>query len=124
MQTEHLEGMNDDDAITQGQVSPQIGQFYHVYNRGNNRQNVFFERENYLYFLRLIRQAFSNHEIDVMAYCLMPNHYHLLVYPRSEHLSQHLNPVKANLVAQPEEWEFNPSSFSHFPVSSNRDRNS
>jgi putative transposase len=68
--------------------STRLGHFYHVYNRGNNRQNIFFERENYLYFLRLIRQAFITYEVDVVAYCLMPNHYHLLVYLRSEGLPQ------------------------------------
>ena len=133
-------------------ISPQMGHFHHVYNRGNNRDPIFFERDNYLYFLRLIRQIFVTHEVDVVAYCLMPNHYHLLLYPRSEQLSSamkslslaytkainkrfnrvgalfqgrfqkivitnseylihliryiHLNPVKANLVTQPGEWEF------------------
>jgi len=28
----------------------QAGQYYHIYNRGNNRQDIFFERENYLFF--------------------------------------------------------------------------
>jgi len=32
------------------------GHHYHVFNRGNNRQDIFFERENYLFFLRKIRQ--------------------------------------------------------------------
>lgn len=75
--------------MTQAQISsPQMGHFYHIYNRGNNRQNIFFERDKYLYFLRLIRQAFLTHSIDMVAYCFMPNHYHLLVYLKSEHLSQ------------------------------------
>ena len=30
--------------------------FYHIYNRGNDRQSIFFDRENYLYFLRLTRE--------------------------------------------------------------------
>ena len=63
--------------------TPQIGQFYHVYNRGNNRQPIFFDRENYLYFLRLMKRHLVANGIDVVAYCLMPNHYHFLV-----HLSQ------------------------------------
>jgi putative transposase len=74
--------------MTQRQNSPQVGHFHHVYNRGNNRHNIFFERDNYLYFLRLIRQTFVVHDVDVVAYCLMPNHYHLLVYLRSDGLSQ------------------------------------
>ena len=53
-------------------------QYYHFYNRGNNRQAVFFERDNYLYFLRRIKTYLSG-SMDVLAYCLMPTHYHLLV---------------------------------------------
>ena len=53
--------------------------YYHVYNRGNNYQAIFFERENYLHFLRLIRQYLVSQNIVVLAYCLMPNHYHFLV---------------------------------------------
>jgi REP element-mobilizing transposase RayT len=64
-----------------------IGQYYHIYNRGNNRQNIFFERENYLHFLRLIGYYFNPQKIRLLAYCLMPNHYHLLVQCNTEKLS-------------------------------------
>ena len=57
-------------------------QYYHFYNRGNNRQAVFFERANYLYFLRGIRKYLLEY-VDVLVYCLMPTHYHLLVRVRS-----------------------------------------
>ena len=53
-------------------------QLYHVYNQGNNQQPVFFTDENYLYFLRLLRKFVSPH-CDLLAYCLMPNHFHFLV---------------------------------------------
>ena len=53
-------------------------QYYHFYNRGNNRQGVFFERDNYLYFLKGIKKYLWV-SMDVLAYCLMPTHYHLLV---------------------------------------------
>jgi putative transposase len=53
-------------------------QYYHFYNRGNNRQAVFFERDNYWYFLRGIQKYLCG-SMDVLAYCLMPTHYHLLV---------------------------------------------
>ncbi|MCO6357112.1 hypothetical protein GBO34_02425 [Roseivirga pacifica] len=53
-------------------------ELYHIYNRGNNSQPIFFERENYLFFLRKIKQELTPF-CDVLAYCLMPNHYHLLV---------------------------------------------
>jgi putative transposase len=61
--------------------------FYHIYNRGNDRQSIFFDRENYLYFLRLTREHIVESDIDILAYCLMPNHYHFLVYPRNDRLS-------------------------------------
>jgi putative transposase len=53
-------------------------QYYHFYNRGNNRQAVFFERDNYLYFLRGIQKYLCG-SMEILAYCLMPTHYHLLV---------------------------------------------
>jgi REP element-mobilizing transposase RayT len=65
----------------------QAGQYYHLYNRGNNRQDIFFERENYLFFLRSLRRYLLVETLDVIAYCLMPNHYHLLVCLKTAHLS-------------------------------------
>jgi len=54
-----------------------LDQYYHFYNRGNNRQAVFFERDNYLYFLRGVKKYLRKH-VDILAYCLMPTHYHIL----------------------------------------------
>jgi REP element-mobilizing transposase RayT len=54
------------------------GEFYHLYNRGNNREPVFYERENSIFFLRRVWKYLVP-VLDVVAYCLMPTHYHLLV---------------------------------------------
>lgn len=54
------------------------GDTYHLYNRGNNRENIILERENYGYLLRLVRRHLLP-IMDILAYCIMPNHYHLLV---------------------------------------------
>lgn len=54
------------------------GEYYHLYNRGNNRERVFYERENYVFFLRKVWDYLVP-VLDVVAYCLMPTHYHLLV---------------------------------------------
>lgn len=134
------------------------GEYYHLYNRGHNHQVVFLERENYLFFLRQLRKYLRPDTIDIVAYCLMPTHYHLLVYLKTDnlgslmqpfalsytkafnkrygragalfqgryraalvdrdeylvHLSRyiHLNPVEADLVKHPQEWEF--SSYPEF----------
>lgn len=53
-------------------------QYYHFYNRGNNRQAVFFERDNYLYFLRGLKKYLQGY-VEILVYCLMPTHYHILV---------------------------------------------
>ena len=53
-------------------------QIFHVYNRGNQRQTIFFEREHYLYYLRKLRQYLKPH-CSLLAYCLMPNHFHLML---------------------------------------------
>ncbi len=62
----------------QTQTPLQPGHFYHVYNRGNNGEDLFREDRNYRYFLRLY--AYHVHPVaDTFAYCLMKNHFHLLV---------------------------------------------
>ncbi len=52
---------------------------YHIYNRGNNSQTLFFKRENYLFFLEKIKTYITPYS-DILAWCLMPNHFHLMVY--------------------------------------------
>ena len=54
------------------------GEYYHFYNRGVNRGKIFFEEENYFFFLRKV-ERYLLPILDVSAYCLMPTHYHLLV---------------------------------------------
>ena len=54
------------------------GNYYHIYNRGINKQLIFFEEENYYYFLRLFKKYVSEF-VDVFAYCLMPNHFHFFI---------------------------------------------
>ena len=63
------------------------GSYYHLYNRGNNREPIFFEREDYIYFLKEIRRHLCPYA-DVIAYALMPNHYHLLVHLHGDELSE------------------------------------
>lgn len=59
------------------------GKFYHVYNRGVNRCNLFYTRENYRYFLRLY-EKYIDPIADTYAWVLMKNHFHLLVRIKEE----------------------------------------
>ena len=54
------------------------GHYYHIYNRGNNRENIFVEERNYRYFMQLY-QKYILPVCDTFAYCLMRNHFHVLV---------------------------------------------
>ncbi len=51
------------------------GKYYHIYNRGNNKENIFFDIENYSFFLDKFK-AYVLPYADIFAYCLMPNHFH------------------------------------------------
>ena len=55
------------------------GKYYHIYNRGINGTKLFNENENYLYFLRLY-EKYIEPIAETFAWCLMGNHFHLLVY--------------------------------------------
>ena len=52
--------------------------YYHIYNRGNNREDIFREPRNYRYFLRLYARH-AGPVCDTFVYCLLRNHFHLLV---------------------------------------------
>ena len=54
------------------------GQYYHIYNRGNNREDIFIEEKNYKYFLTLYKKYILP-IADTFAYCLMKNRFHLVV---------------------------------------------
>lgn len=54
------------------------GYYYHIYNRGNNKENIFKEKKNYNYFLQLA-QKYLLSIADIYAYCLLPNHFHILL---------------------------------------------
>jgi putative transposase len=56
---------------------------YHVYNRGNNKTNIFFFPKNYLYFLQKIKNEWLTY-CDIYCYCLMPNHFHFMLQPNQD----------------------------------------
>ncbi|MBI2588985.1 transposase [Candidatus Saccharibacteria bacterium] len=69
--------------------------FYHVYNRGLDKQLIFIDNTDYSVFLSLFKRYLANetvkdpsrrtyeklaNEVELLAYCLIPNHFHLLIY--------------------------------------------
>lgn len=81
------------------------GEYYHIYNRGNSKQKIFLSKKDYTRFIALLYGTNTNERfnffdlqksggvflketenklVSIGAYCLMPNHFHLLITPLSE----------------------------------------
>ena len=132
------------------------GQYFHAFNRGVNREKIFFTEQDYGLFLRIVSECTHGMGILILAYCLLPNHFHFAlrqdepyamahffkrlcdtyvkavnaINGRVGHLLQgsyklrlvdnpatlpnlsryiHRNPVEANLVSDPSQWEYSSS---------------
>ena len=57
---------------------------HHITQRGNRRQETFFNDEDYQAYIDLLSEWCSRYGVEVWAYCLMPNHIHLIAVPESE----------------------------------------
>ena len=57
---------------------------YHIYNRGNRKQDIFLEEADYIGYLERLRKYKKEYKVSVLCYCLMPNHIHLLLKQDSE----------------------------------------
>ena len=57
---------------------------HHVTQRGNRRMKTFFHNGDYAYYLELLSDYKNEAEVEIWAYCLMPNHTHIVAVPRSE----------------------------------------
>jgi REP element-mobilizing transposase RayT len=60
------------------------GLCYHALNRGNRREAVFHTPGDYDAFVAAIRDARARLPVDILGYCLMPNHFHLVLRPRAD----------------------------------------
>ena len=58
------------------------GHLYHVYNRSLSRRQLFVTEANYLFFLQKVRSYFLDYS-SIVAYCLMPTHFHLMIYVKT-----------------------------------------
>jgi putative transposase len=57
---------------------------HHVTQRGNRRQQTFFNDEDYRSYLELMSEWCAKHHVEIWAYCLMPNHIHLIAVPETK----------------------------------------
>jgi len=63
----------------QNNIEPfEAGAFFHVYNRANGSERLFFQERNYYYFFDLFHREPAKF-VNLAAYCLIPNHFHMLV---------------------------------------------
>jgi putative transposase len=70
---------------------------HHVVNRGNDRQRIFHETLDYVRFIELLAEGASKSLVKVYGYCLMPNHFHLLVEPlHDDALSAFMQPLECS----------------------------
>ena len=60
------------------------GLIYHTLNRANARLAIFDGDDDYAAFARVLDQAVTRSDMRLLAYCLMPNHFHLLVWPHED----------------------------------------
>ena len=68
--------------------------WYHTMNRGRNRGVIFHDKYDYRIFIELLKETSEMWNFHISAYCLMPNHYHLLIQTPDANLSRgmrHIN---------------------------------
>lgn len=74
-------------------------QIYHIINRGNRRESVFMITMITEKFLRLLIESKEKYALKIYAYCLMPNHFHLVIYTKyANFLSQAMHWISSSYV--------------------------
>lgn len=101
------------------------GMCYHVLNRGNARQAVFHKPADYAAFLQLLVDAGERLPMRLLGYCLMPNHFHLVLWPHEDGdlsrwmqwlLTAHVRRYHRHYQSSGHVWQ---GRFKAFPVQSN-----
>jgi putative transposase len=64
--------------------STEGGMIYHVLNRGNGRMRIFRKAGDYEAFERVLAEGLDRYPVDLLTYCLMPNHWHLVARPKTD----------------------------------------
>jgi REP element-mobilizing transposase RayT len=60
------------------------GYYYHIFNRGIDGLNIFYSQANYIYLLKKIKTSVQDYGVSLIAYSLMPNHYHFLALQETD----------------------------------------
>ena len=82
----------------------QYGKYFHIYNRGNNSENIFLDKQDYIKFL----EYFSIYILsiaDVYAWCLLKNHFHIFVRIKDEEEIGYINPANLNSKNKKLRWK-------------------
>ena len=75
----------------------EIAGYYHIINRGVEQRVVFKEAEDYEYFEKIMCLYAKNYNITIHNYCLMSNHYHLLIELKQENLSKYMRQLNMHI---------------------------
>jgi putative transposase len=62
--------------------------FYHVFNRGINKQDIFLSEEDYMFFVKKLKDLKKKYDHSIYAFCLMPNHFHISIQTRKTPISK------------------------------------
>ena len=76
--------------------SLQSGCYYHIFNQGNNKEDIFIEEENYDYFLKRIIKYICP-VANIWSYCLLKNHFHLLIQTKVDISEKKISLAFSNL---------------------------
>ncbi|MBI2430510.1 MAG: transposase [Candidatus Levybacteria bacterium] len=58
--------------------------YYHIYNRGNGKQDIFHNKDDYLFYINRLEKNIQKHDVELICYILMPNHIHLLAKQKTD----------------------------------------
>ena len=73
-----------------------VNNYYHIFNQGNNKEDIFIEEMNYVYFLELLNKYICP-VANILSYCLLKNHFHLLVQIKAIQEEKQISKAFSNL---------------------------
>lgn len=70
-----------------------LTEYYHIIMRGNNRESIFSQQGQKQYFKELLKEKIEEQLIDIVGYCIMDNHVHIIVKAEIGHLSKAIKSI-------------------------------